>query len=270
VLAAWMREKVPGADAAFETAERELRYGGLIAGGVAYRLFLWLVPLGLVLACLLGFWLDADPGSAEGAASEFGIGAASMAEASKVVEAKPENRFALLVVALWFLAWFTLGAVRALSLSYALAWDLERPKIPLLHAILLFNGLFVASTAGSLVLAWLRETIGLGALLGVAALLGLQTALALAASWFLPHRADRWQDLLPGAILIAVGLEAIHVATAFYFAPKLERSSELYGALGTATALLFWLYVVAMLVTTAAFLNATVWERRRRADEAPA
>ena len=30
-----------------------IRGGGLIAGGVAFRIFLWLVPLGLVVAALL-------------------------------------------------------------------------------------------------------------------------------------------------------------------------------------------------------------------------
>ena len=43
------RRRVPGADAGFVAFERELTYGGgLIAGGLAYRLFLWLLPIGLV------------------------------------------------------------------------------------------------------------------------------------------------------------------------------------------------------------------------------
>ena len=52
------------------------------------------------------------------------------------------------------------------------------------------------------------------------------------------------------------------MAVVFYFAPKLERSSELYGVLGLSAVLLVWLYVLARLVTGAAFLNATIWERR--------
>ncbi|MGH3062142.1 MAG: YhjD/YihY/BrkB family envelope integrity protein, partial [Gaiellaceae bacterium] len=73
--------------------------------------------------------------------------------------------------------------------------------------------------------------------------------------------------LLPGALVVAVGTELLHVAVAFYFAPKLERSSELYGALGTATVLLVWLYLFGRLFTSATFLNATLWERRQERPE---
>lgn len=263
-MVSWVRARVPGADVAFETAQRELRSaGGLIAGGVAFRLFLWLVPFGLVLAVLLGFWLDVDREGAQSAAKEFGIGAASIAEAADAVEARDESRAVLLIVSLGLLAWFTLGAVRALALAYALAWGLERPRLRKpLHAVGIFNVLFVGAALSFAGLTWLREALGPGALLGTAALLAVQTGLALAAMWLLPRRTDRLLDLLPGAVLAAVGLEAIHVAVAFYFVPRLERSSELYGALGTAVVLLVWLYVVARLVTGAAFLNATLWERR--------
>ena len=83
----------------------------------------------------------------------------------------------------------------------------------------------------------------------------------------LPHRAERWQDLLPGALLLAVGLQLVQVAVVFYFAPKLERSSEFYGVLGVSAVLLVWLYIIARLATAAAFLNATVFERRYARSE---
>jgi membrane protein len=245
--------------------------GGLIAGGVAYRLFLWLVPFGLVLATLLGFWLELDPEGAERSAREFGIGAAAVSEAARAVDARTGSRIALLVVALVLLAWFTLGAVRALRVASAIAWGMERPRLRKpLHSVAVFNALFLAGALSFAALAWLREALGLGALLGTVGLLALHTGIALQILWLLPRRTDRWQDLLPGALVAAVGTELMHVAVAFYFAPKLERSSELYGALGSATALLVWLYVFARLFTSATFLNATVWERRReRAESEP-
>ena len=52
--------------------ERERDFGGgLIAGCVAFRIFLWLVPLGLVVAALLSFWSEYDPGGLERASREF-------------------------------------------------------------------------------------------------------------------------------------------------------------------------------------------------------
>jgi uncharacterized BrkB/YihY/UPF0761 family membrane protein len=248
---------------------REVRSGGgLIAGGVAYRFFLWLVPFGLVLAALLGFWFELNPDGARRAAREFGIGAAAVTEASRAVEARAENRIALLVAGLVLLAWFTLGAVRALRLAAALAWGMERPRLRRpLHAVVAFNCLFLAGALSFAALAWLREALGLGALLGTVALLTVHAGIALQVLWLLPRRTDRWEDILPGALVIALGTELLHVAVAFYFAPKLERSSELYGALGTATVLLVWLYVFGRLFTSATFLNATLWERRRERPE---
>ena len=92
--------------------------------------------------------------------------------------------------------------------------------------------------------------------------MAFQTCVALLVMWLLPRRAERWQELLPGAVLVAVGAQLVSVAVVFYFAPRIGRSTELYGTLGTAAVLLVWLYVLARLVTSGAFLNATLWERR--------
>lgn len=266
--AAHVRERLPWVDAAFATAERELAAaGGLIAGGLAYRFFLWLVPFGLVCASLLGVVVDYDRESVEEAADEFGIGATSVSSAAQAVEG--DWRVLALLSGVVLLLWFSIGVVRALRLSYSLAWGLERPRgvrRPL-HGALALNGLVVGGVLLFGLLAWLRETLGVGALLAAVALLALQVAFALFVMTLLPSRAESPRDLLPGAVLVAVGNQLVHVAVAFYFVPRLERSSEVYGALGTATVLLVWLYVVARLLTGAAFLNATLWERRQATTE---
>ena len=78
------QERIPGAEAGFQAFQRELDYGGgLLAGGLAYRLFLWLLPIGLVGAQILGYWVDTDEESVEGAARHFGIGAAAIASAGR-------------------------------------------------------------------------------------------------------------------------------------------------------------------------------------------
>jgi uncharacterized BrkB/YihY/UPF0761 family membrane protein len=264
-LTATARQRVPGADAGFRAVERELAFGGgLLAGGLAYRLFLWLLPIGLVGAQLLGFWLGADHEAVEDAANEFGIGAAAVASAERAVEANQTNRILLLLSGLVALAWFSLGFVRALQLAYSLAWGLPRPKLRKpLYAVLIFNGLFLTLAVAGAALAWLRGELGLFGIVGVLMTIAFQTAVALLVMWLLPHRATRWQELLPGAVLIAVGAQLVSVAVVFYFAPRIGRSTELYGALGTAAVLLVWLYVLARLITSGAFLNATLWERRQ-------
>jgi uncharacterized BrkB/YihY/UPF0761 family membrane protein len=264
-LTATARQRVPGADAGFRAFEKELALGGgLLAGGLAYRLFLWLLPIGLVGAQLLGFWLGSNEEAVEDAAREFGIGAAAVASAERAVETSQTNRFLLLLGGLVALAWFSLGFVRALQLAYSLAWGLPRPKLRKpLYAVLVFNGLFLTLAVAGAALAWLRGELGLFGIVGVLLTIAFQTAVALLVMWLLPHRATRWQELLPGAVLIAVGAQLVSVAVVFYFAPRIGRSTELYGALGTAAVLLVWLYVLARLITSGAFLNATLWERRQ-------
>jgi membrane protein len=71
-----------------------------------------------------------------------------------------------------------------------------------------------------------------------------------------------WSALLPGAVLIALGVQGLHLFVALYLAPKLGRSSAIYGSLGAATVILLWLYIIARLFTLSAFLNAELWERR--------
>jgi uncharacterized BrkB/YihY/UPF0761 family membrane protein len=217
---------------------------------------------------LLGFWLDYDEGGVEEAAEEFGIGAAAIASAENAVETSSTNRIVLLIIGLVLLAWCSVFFVKALQVTYALAWDVERPRMRRpLHAVGVFNGLFLGAAGGALALGWLREAVGLGALAGVVGALALQTCFAVVVMRLLPNRAERWQDLLPGALLLAGGTELVQVAVVFYFAPKLERSSELYGVLGVSAVLLVWLYVLARLATGAAFLNATLWERRYASRE---
>jgi YihY family inner membrane protein len=263
-LGAAARQRSWWADAGFQAFDRELVHGGgLLAGGLAYRLFLWLLPIGLVGAQLLGIWLDLNDDSVEGAAKEFGIGAAAVATASDAVETNPTNRYLLLGIGLVLLLWFSLGFVRALQVAYSLAWGVRRPKLRKpLWAVLFFNGLVLTVALASAALAWLRAELGWLGIIGVGMTIAFQTAVAVVVMWFLPRRAERWQELVPGAVLVAVGSQLVSLAVVFYFAPKIGRSSELYGTLGTASVLLVWLYLVARLITSGAFLNATLWERR--------
>jgi membrane protein len=270
-LAAWVAaaraqaEMLPGAPiarAAFEQ-ERELG-GGLIAGGVAFRIFLWLVPLGLVVAALLSFWSEHDPESLEEASREFGVGAAAAAAASEALQGGDRNALLVLVFGVVLLAWFSLGAIRALVLAHALAWQLTPPRIRRpLASIAVFNGLFVLNWLSSAGLAWLREQIGVAALLSIFISVLLSAAVATYAMWLLPNRAAHPRELLPGAVLVAVVAQLMQIAVIFYFAPRIGRAEETYGAFGTAATMLVWLYVLCRLITSAAFLNSTLWARRQ-------
>jgi uncharacterized BrkB/YihY/UPF0761 family membrane protein len=258
-------EEVPAGSAALQALKREHDAGGgLIAGGVAFRFFLWLVPFGLIIASIGSLWSDYDEAGLESAAKEFGIGAASAEAASEALQTSERNAVLVLVVGLISLVWFTLGVLRAANISYALAWRLEVPKIRRpLSAIGLPNGLLFLTFAGSAAISWLREQIGTSALFGLVVGFALTTATALYAMWLLPHRASHPFELFPGAAIVGLGYQLMDLAVLFYFAPKLGESQETYGVFGAAATLLVWLYVLCRLFTVAGFLNATLWERRQ-------
>jgi uncharacterized BrkB/YihY/UPF0761 family membrane protein len=259
--------RVPGGSAVAESLARERAAGsGLLAGGVAYRFFIWLVPFGLVLAGIASFWADADPESLESMAKRFGIAGAAAASARAAFETEAHSRWYLLAVGLVLLVWSGTSAVRALRIAYALAWadrlgKLRRP----IYASLLFAGVAVGGIVLGLAAQWVRHNAGRGwGLIATLALLVVYLGAATGVMNLLPHGGAPWTALWPGVVLVAVGQELMHVLVTFYLAPKLERSPELYGSLGAATVVLLWLYLTARLFVSAAFLNATLWDRRNR------
>jgi uncharacterized BrkB/YihY/UPF0761 family membrane protein len=97
----------------------------------------------------------------------------------------------------------------------------------------------------------------------------LVVVLPYAALWLLisvrlPHRDAGWTALIPGAFLVGLGVEILQLVSAYVIGPYALAKQGTYGALGIAAALLFALYLVSRLITTAADLNATLWERRAR------
>jgi uncharacterized BrkB/YihY/UPF0761 family membrane protein len=111
----------------------------------------------------------------------------------------------------------------------------------------------VGTWTGSFVL---KTLVGLVSMFGWWLLVSLQ----------LPHRGTSWRALVPGAILVAVGLELLSDVGAYLIATRVDSSQSAYGVLGVAAGLLFTLFVVSRIVVAAAVVNVTIWDGRRRPD----
>jgi uncharacterized BrkB/YihY/UPF0761 family membrane protein len=252
-------------DAVFEMAERDGDVGGgIIAGALAYRLFIWLLPLALIAVAGLGFAADATSESPEGTAESVGL--EGLISSSITNAANSPNRWYALLIGIPVLIWATRSVLRVLIGAHRLVWlDVRAaapkpklvPSLTLLGFLLCFG---IVSTAASAVRAW---STGPGVLATMLALVPY-TGLWLLVSVRLPHRDAPWAALLPGAAVFAAGVELFHAVLVYVITPWALAKQGTYGALGVAAALLVGLFLISRLVVGAAVVNATLWERRTR------
>ena len=247
----------------FRAAERNRRVAAaVLAGGFAYRLFFWLLALSLVAGGVFGL-LGGD--STEQALEKAGIPGAVISTVGQFASDSGSARWWLLGLGLYLMLWSGYTGAKAASLVHALIWDEPPAKLtrPILSAIW-FSGVLLSIYLIVLGTWWLYDTDALAAVVGVIVLVAPLTALWVVVSLRLPHGDADWKALLPGALLMAVGLQVLHAATLWFVVPKLDKSSSLYGPLGGVATLLFWMYMAGRLVVTAPILNASLHEERRR------
>jgi uncharacterized BrkB/YihY/UPF0761 family membrane protein len=259
------RERHRSLDAAFEMVDRDSEFGGgIIAGALAYRLFIWLLPLALVAVAGLGLAAEARSESPRSAAESLGL--AGLVSNSISSAARGSARWYALVIGIPVLVYATKGVLRVLIASHRILWGDVRtaaPKPTLVASLRLLVLLLcfpVASVVSSAVREWSPGPGLLATLLTVLPYAGLWLLISLR----LPHRTASWTDLIPGALLFGVGIEAIQLVGAYVLAPYALAKQGTYGALGVAVVLLLSLYRASRLAAAAAVLNATLWERRAR------
>jgi uncharacterized BrkB/YihY/UPF0761 family membrane protein len=253
---------------ALATRRWEQRTGAaLLSGGLAYRLFLWLVPFGLVVAALLSFWVRVDANGLERTARSFGLTGVAAHSATSAVHDGSRARWYLLIAGVGLMLWAGAGAVRALRVVSRLAWgiDVARLRRPL-RSSAVFTVVCVLGLAASVAASWTRHHTATVGLLVTLANVFVDVAIALFALSHLPRpEGMSWRELWPGALLIAIGITAVHVFLAYFLASRLESSPDLYGTLGAATTVLLVLFLIARLIVAGMFLNATL--RRGRLSE---
>lgn len=77
-----------------------------------------------------------------------------------------------------------------------------------------------------------------------------------------PRHRSPWRAELPGAVLAAVWFVAVSSGFGIYLGFASQGANAVFGLLGGALTLLFWLYLMAMGLVVGAELNAIVARRR--------
>ena len=229
--------------------------GGLLAGALAYRLFILLLPTTLLFISGLGLYAGAADKSTSQAARDAGLHGLI---ASQVAATSSESsRWLVFLLMVPAVEYATTTLYRAVAIVHGIVWlGSGRAGRVTAKGIGLLWCAFLLTLVAAQITGWIRghdRLAGLGALLVYVVLAGGAWLLV---SLQLPHRDVRWQALLPGALLVGAGLLFVNAFNLYVTTRLVENRADTYGALGIATALLLSLVIVGRLIVVSAEVNA--------------
>jgi len=254
-------------DAGFSTFERDVTSGGgVLAAALAFRVFIFMVPFVFVIVTAFPFAADATSTDPQQLANKFGMAGLVATAINSSDSMSFWSRLSLLLAGLFALVLASRSLVRVLRITHGLAWHARVPKLrrPTLAALVLIGSILLIVLFG----AWtskLQDSVGV---LGLVPM--LLAGVALAGMWtfvqyHLPRADVPWTKLVPGAVLVALGVEVLQLVTVVWFTRYIQSKSETYGAIGAALAILLWAYFLGRIVVSGALLNAALYEQEQRA-----
>jgi uncharacterized BrkB/YihY/UPF0761 family membrane protein len=244
-------------------AERDFSIGGgLLAGALAYRLFVLLLPTTLLLVSGLGLYADASDESTSKVAKDAGLHGLVASQVAS--SASSRAGWIIFLLTLPAFAYALAKLYRAVAVTHAIAWHASGRGVrtPWRGVVVLGLALVLTLLSAELV-GWARRGSGVG---GVAALVAYLVIVGMAwlfVSVKLPHGDVTWHALLPGAFLVGVGLLSVNAFNVYVTARMVDNQANTYGALGIAAALLFSLVLVGRVIVVSAELNASLAERSK-------
>lgn len=246
--------------------------GPYLAALIAYYAFLSLIPLLLLLASVLGFLLQSDPGLRrsilDSTLAQFPVIGDQLGQPTGLRGSVPALITGSLVA-----VFGALGVAQAVQHSINVAWAIPRHRRanPLRSRL---RSLILIALGGltAIVTTVLSAVVGSGgafgselggwrmAVAGVASLAVNGSMFVLAFRICTPPRAGR-RDIVPGALVAAVTWQALQVFGTAIVGRSLKGAGATYGAFALVLGLLGWLFVAGLGVVFGAELNVVRSER---------
>jgi uncharacterized BrkB/YihY/UPF0761 family membrane protein len=256
------RSRIPLLDAVLDELEHEADIGsGILAGALAYRLFLFFLPLAFFLLSALGLAARALDSTPRTIGKDVGL--VGLVTNEVAATANRGSGVWVALGALVVLAYATRVLHRAVAVVHALAWERSAASAKLRSGSPILFGLGIAAQlALTLLVGAARAQSSIG---GVFALIGYAAAMAgvwLVMSLRLPHADAQWIDLVPGSLVYGIGILAVNAFNILLLGSIHSSRTSTYGTLGTAAAVLLSLFFIGRVMVSAAVLSATLFERR--------
>ncbi len=259
LLDRWKERPVFGFGDALFRRDREIA-GTLIGSAIAFRMFLFFVPLLLFIVGTVGF--VAELIETETAIETTGVSGSLADQIETALEQPNATRWFAVVFGLFGMITTgrTLGKVVVTASS--LAWQLpQRPKAGI-KVIGMLIGIFAGIGVITVIVNRVRDSLGIGvATISIAAAFALYTSAWFALTLALPRAARDVTALLPGAVLVGTVTTGMQVVSQLYLPDRLSRASQLYGAIGITIVTLGWFFIVGRALVGGMVLNAVIHER---------
>lgn len=233
--------------------------GAVLGSALAFRLFLFFVPLLLFVVGLTGFlhgYVD------ESTVEDAGIAGSLAAQIETALNQPNATRWSAVLLGLFGMATAGRTLSKVLVQLSCVTWRLPlRRKAPV-KVVGGLIGLIVGVGVIATLINRIRQQVGLGVMsVSFLAVFGLYALLWLLVMMLLPRVTTDPGALLPGALLNAAVLTGLQVVSQLFLAGQFERASTLYGAFGTTVVTLGWFFFVGRTVVLSMALNAAVYER---------
>jgi uncharacterized BrkB/YihY/UPF0761 family membrane protein len=226
---------------------------------VAFRLFLFFVPLLLFVAGAVGF-LGTYVDTAD--VSEAGISGGLASQIGTALAQPESTRWAAMGIGALGMLTTGRSLSKTMVAASCLAWQVPvRPR-----ASVKLTGYIVGLMTGVALVAVLvnrvRAELGLAVTgMSFVVAIGLYTLAWGVVLAVVPRRSNDPASLIPGGLLLALVLVGMQAVSQLYLPGRFSRASELYGAIGTTVVTLGWFFIIGRAIVLAMAVNASVFER---------
>ncbi len=254
-------ERIPPIGLGVAAYRSDMRTGGsMIGSAIAFRLFLFFVPLLLLivgLAGVVGTYVDTST-----VTNDAGITGGLAEQMSAALNQSGRAPWGVVLLGAFGMVWSGRSLNRVLDAASCAAWGIPIGTKSSWKVIGLVAGLVSAMGLVAVLVNKVRVEIGLGvAGISLGAALALYVVAWLIISRALPTGTDDPGAGLPGSVLVAVVLVSMHAISQFYLPEKFDKASQLYGAIGATIVTLGWFFFMGRAIALSLIINSVIYNR---------